>query len=109
MPTSTCALPAPVKALAAIGIGSRARLRTSTPGRRQAPALTTWDRQADSLSPWRRARLSVRTVQPLIAPLVMPATICRLKKTYIRSGGIVISRMFANSKFHWFTAWLWKL
>ena len=39
--------------------------------------------------------------QPLTAPLVMPATICRLKKMYMTSGGIVISRMSMNSRFHW--------
>ncbi len=36
--------------------------------------------------------------QPLTAPDVMPATIWRWKKMYMISGGIVISRMFANSR-----------
>ena len=39
----------------------------------------------------------------------MPATICRLKKMYMISGGMVISRMSVNSRFHWFSVWLWKL
>ena len=30
----------------------------------------------------------------------MPATICRLKKMYMISGGIVMSRTFVNSRFH---------
>src|SRR4051812_23732934 len=36
--------------------------------------------------------------QPLTAPEVMPATICRLKNRYMISGGIVISRMSMNSR-----------
>ena len=47
--------------------------------------------------------------QPLTAPLVMPATICRLKKMYMISGGIVTSRMYMNSRLNWLTVWLWKL
>ena len=40
---------------------------------------------------------------------VMPATICRLKKMYMTSGGMVISKMSVNSRFHWLSVWLWKL
>jgi hypothetical protein len=43
--------------------------------------------------------LSAHGAQPLMAPEVMPATIWRLKKTYMTSGGIVMSRMFVNSRF----------
>ena len=45
--------------------------------------------------------LSWRSGQPLTAPLVRPATICRLKKMYMTSGGIVISRMSMNSRLYW--------
>ncbi len=39
----------------------------------------------------------------------MPATICRLKKMYMISGGMVISRMFVNSRLYDVLNWLWKL
>jgi hypothetical protein len=38
--------------------------------------------------------------QPFTAPEVSPSTICRLKKMYMISGGIVMSRMSVNSRFH---------
>ena len=43
------------------------------------------------------------------AIMVMPATICRLKKMYMISGGMVVSRMYMNSRLNWLTVWLWKL
>ncbi len=48
-------------------------------------------------------------LHPLIAPDVMPATIWRLKNRNMISGGIVISRMFMNSRLYWVLNWLWKL
>lgn len=39
-------------------------------------------------------------VHPLIAPEVMPATICLLKKMNMMSGGMVISSTFVKSRFH---------
>ena len=44
-----------------------------------------------------------------MAPEVMPATIWRLKKMYMISGGIVMSRMSVKSRFHDVWYWLWKL
>lgn len=49
------------------------------------------------------------SAHPLTAPAVMPATICRWKAIYARSGGIVMSRMFMNSRLYWVLYWLWKL
>ncbi len=37
-------------------------------------------------------------LHPLTAPAVMPATIWRLKNTYMINGGMVISRMLVNSR-----------
>lgn len=42
--------------------------------------------------------LGERAHYPFTAPLVMPATICRLKKMNMTSGGIVMSRMSMNSR-----------
>ena len=39
----------------------------------------------------------------------MPATILRLKKMNMISGGMVTSRMSANSRLYWVLNWLWKL
>ena len=47
--------------------------------------------------------------QPLIAPEVKPATICRLKKMYRSSIGMVITRMFMKSRFHWVANWPWNV
>ncbi|SMH44521.1 hypothetical protein SAMN06295885_2373 [Rathayibacter oskolensis] len=44
--------------------------------------------------------LTSARVQPLTAPEVIPATIWRLKKMYITSGGIVISSTSMKSRFH---------
>ncbi len=45
----------------------------------------------------------------MIAPLVIPATICRLKKMYMTRGGTVIRRMSMKSRLNWLSDWLWKL
>ncbi len=56
---------------------------------------------AATSSPTTSSPASERWSQPLTAPEVIPATICRLKKMYITSGGIVINKMLVNSRFHW--------
>ena len=47
--------------------------------------------------------------QPLTEPAAMPSTILRLKKMNMISGGMVTSRMAANSRLYWVLNWLWKL
>ena len=89
------------------------------PRRVAGPAVSTGDEalstsSATTNSPGSAGRIprssgDARRVSPLTAPLVMPATICRLKKMYMISGGIVMSRMSVNSRFHWLSVWLWKL
>ncbi len=39
----------------------------------------------------------------------MPSTILRLKKMNMINGGMVTSRMVANSRWYWVVNWLWKL
>ena len=46
---------------------------------------------------------------PFTAPAVSPSTILRLKNMNMISGGIVISRMSANSRWYEVANWLWKL
>ena len=46
---------------------------------------------------------------PFTAPAVRPSTIRRLKNMNMISGGIVINRMSANSRWYEVTYWLWKL
>src|SRR5690242_12226455 len=56
-----------------------------------------------------RLRSASKGAQPLTAPDVIPATICRLKNRNMISGGIVISRMFMNSRLYCVEYWLEKL
>src|SRR5690349_10165916 len=68
------------------------------------------ERPGCNSAPWRRPSptLHARNVAglyPLIAPDVSPATICRLKNTYMTSGGMVMSRMAMKSRCH--DVWYW--
>lgn len=59
------------------------------------------NRKNGQLSEWGFERLACHSAdQPLIAPDVMPAMICRWKKMYMINGGIVMMMTSAKSKFH---------
>src|SRR5829696_1924198 len=46
--------------------------------------------------------------QPLTEPAAMPSTIFRLKKMNMINGGMVTSKIVANSRLYWVVNWLWK-
>jgi hypothetical protein len=48
-------------------------------------------------------------IYPLIAPVVIPETICRWKNMNMIRGGIVMTTTSAKSRFHCELNWLMKL
>ncbi|SNT55516.1 hypothetical protein SAMN05421812_109232 [Asanoa hainanensis] len=79
------------------------------PNNPRSPAKTATNDEATSDETDGDRSWDGRRGQPLIAPLVMPATIRRLKNMNMINGGIVIRRMFMKRRLYCDVNWLEKL